>query len=154
MRVYLTGPITGFSSDEITDWRVWLKARCPQFEFVDPTIAPYDSSIAYQRKESPNEAIERLIHGRLVVDRNKLLIRNCDLVFANFLGVSTRVSIGSIGELFWANAFGKPIIVVREADGNIHDHAMVNAIASRVCFSPEEGLNYLLEFSGSGLKTA
>lgn len=154
MRVYLSGPITGHSSAEIADWRGWIKLHCPQFEWVDPAIATYDSSVAYQRKESPSEAVKRLLHGRLVVDRNKLLIRSCDLVFANLLGVQTKVSIGSVGELFWASAFGKPIIVVREAKGNVHDHAMINAIASKVCFSLEDGLSYLREFSGGNLKTA
>lgn len=154
MRIYLTGPITGHSSAEIADWRAWAKASCPQFDWVDPTSTVFDSSIAYHKKESPSEAIERLLHGKLVVDRNKLLIRNSDLVFANFLGLQANVSIGSVGELFLASAFGKPVIVVREAEGNIHDHAMVNAIASKICFTLDDGIAYLQEFSGNSLKTA
>jgi nucleoside 2-deoxyribosyltransferase len=75
----------------------------------------------------------RLRHGRFIVHRNKNLIRTCDVVLANFLGAKARVSIGSVGELHRADAFGKPIILVRDKHGNIHDHAMLNAIASEIC---------------------
>src|SRR5690349_12635769 len=130
MKVYLTGPITGAADGVICSWRDAVRKKLsPEIELVDPASAPYDSSLAYQRPEKAPAAVKRLMHGRFVVDRNKHLIRSCDVVFANFIGAE-RASIGSVGELFWADAFGKPIVIVREKTGNVHDHAMLNAIAS------------------------
>jgi hypothetical protein len=89
------------------------------------------------------------MHGRLVVDRNKHLIQSSDVVLVNFLSAE-RASIGSIGELFWANAFRVPIVVVRELTGNVHDHAMVNAIASVVTHSLEDGCTAVMNMLCAG----
>jgi hypothetical protein len=86
-----------------------------------------------------------------VVDRNKHLIQSSDVVLANFLHAE-RASIGSIGELFWANAFRVPIIVVREPAGNVHDHAMVNAIASVVTHSLEDGCAAVMNMLRTGVR--
>ena len=145
MRTYLIGPITGLRSEQIGDWRSTMKALLPDVEFVDPAIWDIDKKERFLQKERPSDALRRRDHGRLVADRNKLLIKSSDIVFANLLGAE-KASIGSVGELFWADSFGKPIVVVREAVGNVHDHAMLNAIATRVCHSIEEGCAVLQEF--------
>jgi len=145
MKVYLTGPITGHPAEEITDWRIHVRKQFQVVEFVDPTLFAFDATDAFKTPETPSKALRRLNHGRLVIDRNRMLIKNSDLIFANFLGTTRRVSIGAIGELFWANSFNKPIIITREKFGNIHDHAMLNAIASRICYSLEEGCKVLGE---------
>jgi len=154
MRAYLTGPITGKSSAEIVDWRKFLREQCQDIEFVDPTLADVNAEDSYVKHETASEALQRLNYGRLVIDRNRTLIKSCDLVLANFLTAANRASIGSVGELFLANAFGKPVIIVRQQFGNIHDHAMLNAIASRVCFSLEAGCETLISFAWEHLHIA
>lgn len=154
MRVYLSGPITGQSPAQVRDWRDVMREKCQNIEFIDPAQAAIDTRNAYAKPESDKQALERLHHGRFVLDRNRTLIENSDLVFANFLNSESRVSIGSVGELFWANAFGKPIIIVRQKTGNIHNHAMLNALASRVCFSLEDGWNTLNSFECDQLRIA
>lgn len=145
MRIYLVGPMTGQSGGDIKDWRSTVKSLISDADFVDPAVWDVDKKEWFHQKERPSEALRRRDHGRLVADRNKLLIKSSDLVFANLLGAK-KASIGSVGELFWGNSFGKPVIVVREAVGNVHDHAMVNAIATRICNSIEEGCDVLKEF--------
>jgi hypothetical protein len=76
----------------------------PSYDFVDPSLEHSDATNAYKKKENDSEALRRLSHGRFVIDRNKLLIKSADLVFANFLDANDRASIGSVGELFFANA--------------------------------------------------
>ncbi|OAP38442.1 hypothetical protein AU381_23025 [Sinorhizobium glycinis] len=147
MRIYLVGPLTGQSPERITDWRSLAKSSIAEAEFIDPASWAIDTQEAYIAKERPTRAIRRRNHGRLVVDRNKLLIKSADVVFANLLGAGEKASVGSVGELFMAYSFGKPIVIVREAIGNVHDHAMVNAIASRICSSLEEGLAVIQEFA-------
>jgi nucleoside 2-deoxyribosyltransferase len=149
MRVYLTGPITGHSDKEIENWRTAMARRLkPIAEVVDPAAYSYDSAQTFRMGETPDAAVTRLHHGQFVIERNKKLICDSDVVLANFLGAGARASIGSVGELFWANAFGKPIVLVREAQGNVHDHAMVNAIASIVCTSLDEAVAAIGEMAG------
>jgi hypothetical protein len=149
MRIYLSGPISGASRDDIAGWRQCVAGMLPQHvDVYDPAVLSYDVALAYETAESPSAALARLMHGRLVVDRNKHIIQSSDVVLANFLH-SERASIGSIGELFWANAFRIPIVIVREQSGNIHDHAMLNAIASVVVTSLEEGCDAALNILGT-----
>lgn len=117
-------------------------------DVYDPASSPYDAKLASDARETPSDALARLMHGRLVVDRNKHIIQSSDVVLANFLS-SDRASIGSIGELFWANAFRIPIVIVREPSGNVHDHAMLNAIASVVTSSLEDGCEAVLNILGT-----
>lgn len=149
MRIYLSGPISGASGEEIADWRKRAGAMFPAgLDVYDPASLPHDAELASNVPETPSAALARLMHGRLVVDRNKHIIQSSDVVLANFLH-SERASIGSIGELFWANAFRIPIVIVREQSGNVHDHAMLNAIASVVTSSLEGGCEAALNILGT-----
>jgi hypothetical protein len=149
MRVYLTGPITGHSNKEIENWRTTMARQLkPIAEVIDPAAYAYDSAQTFRIGEAADAAVKRLHHGQFVIERNKKLICDSDVVLANFLGAGARASIGSVGELFWADAFGKPIVLVREAAGNVHDHAMLNALASVVCASLDEAVQAIGELAG------
>jgi nucleoside 2-deoxyribosyltransferase len=124
-----------------------MKRFSPLGEVIDPTLARYDSNVAFQKHESPPEALDRLRHGLLVVRRNRNLIRSCDVVLANFLGAGSKASIGSIGEIYWADAFGKPVFIIRERFGNVHDHAMLNAVASRIVYTLEDAFKVIEELA-------
>lgn len=144
MKVYLSGPMTGSTAEGIVGWRDRVLELLPRHvEIFDPALARCDSTSAYIQRESPAEELMRLRHGLLVIDRNKHLIQSSDVVLANFLQ-ARRASIGSIGELFWANAFRVPIIIVRERTGNVHDHAMLNGIASIITHTLEDGCKAVL----------
>ena len=148
MRVYLSGPITGHPDNAIKSWRTLAVQQLSRVgEVIDPTLAPYNSEIAFEKQEAPPQALERLRHGLFVVRRNRNLIRTSDAVLANFLGAGSKASIGSIGEIYWADALGKPIIIVRERLGNVHDHAMLNAIASEVVFTLEDAFRLIEELA-------
>lgn len=148
MRVYLSGPITGSTDQEILGWRERAgRLLSTHAEIVDPASLPYDSSLAYAQHEGPRDALARQMHGRLIVDRNKRLVGSVDVVLACFLD-TPRASIGSVAELFWADNFRIPIVVIREASGSVHDHAMINAIATRITTSLEDGCNAVLNILG------
>ena len=98
--------------------------------------------------ELPTDACDVLIYtGFGLKGRNVVLVRSCDVVLANFLGAGSKASIGSIGEIYWAEEFGKPVFIVRERFGNVHDHAMLNAIASRVVYALEDGFKLIEELA-------
>jgi nucleoside 2-deoxyribosyltransferase len=120
---------------------------------IDPAAAPYDTTKAFEhtaRRSNDVKTLERLKRGRVVIDRNKKLIAECDVVLANLLH-SKSASIGSVGEIFWAYAFGKPIIIVREDHGNVHDHAMLNAMATVIVDTLQEGCAAVRDLIGAPL---
>jgi hypothetical protein len=123
--VYLTGPITGLPETEAVGWRrsfgTLLKGdiRC-----IDPTRDRVDTT-------PDNEiTVEKLRHGHASVTRDRADVLRSDILVANFLGATT-VSIGSVGELFWADAYRKPIIVAMEP-GNVHYHLFILELAGWV----------------------
>jgi hypothetical protein len=126
--LYLCGPITGLSSQEATNWRHFVTdTLAGKVEVVDPTR---DSPDFVRRSESSSTreiSTARLLHGKRTMVRDRFDLRRSDLVLACFLGAKS-VSIGAVGEIFWADAMGKPVIIVRE-ENNIHNHDMLNEIA-------------------------
>jgi hypothetical protein len=108
----------------------WLAQH--NIDSIDPTRQATDSRVGALQAHSIELELERLKHGRAVTQRNRFDVQRADLILANFLGANgppARVSIGSVGELFWADAYRKPIVLVRERAGNVHDHSMINDLA-------------------------
>jgi nucleoside 2-deoxyribosyltransferase len=124
--VYLAGPISGTTNSETTSWREefgsLLKSdiRC-----LSPLRDQTDSTPDYPL------TMEKIRHGKSSVARDRMDILRCDLVVANFIGAK-RVSIGSVGEIFWADAYRKPILLIMEDDAaeNPHFHLFILELAS------------------------
>lgn len=132
--VYLSGPIAGLSYEDARNG--WRK----EFDII---VGPGISSLSPMRgkdalKEipvlgAPSEGYE---YGKLdVLTSNKGIlardfndVRTCDAMVVNVLGVE-RVSIGTCVEVGWANAMQKPIVIVIEKEGNVHDHIFLTQTA-------------------------
>jgi hypothetical protein len=131
MLVYLAGPITGCDFEGCTDWREQAKTD----------LAP-----AGIRAASPMRGKEYLkgigvISGtgeeyahlgplslpRGVITRDRWDATRCDVLLVNLLG-STRVSIGTVMEMAWADLARIPIVCVIEDSGNPHEHMMVQQV--------------------------
>lgn len=150
--IYLSGPITATSARE-DNWRTAARRKLPPaFTFFDPSLQLADRSVGYLEPLTSAEDLERLRRGKFIADRNRHQMRKSDALLCNLLHAKDRVSIGSVGEIHWANAFGIPIIVVRQRHGNIHDHAILNAIASELCFSLDEACRLLVGMFDRGKK--
>lgn len=142
--VYLCGPITGQSYDaarkgwrqdfdnRLADALAWtgrlrhIKCLSPMRgkDFLAGTTAPIDGS--------PNayaDLQEQIGSPRGVIGRDRNDVMNCDAVIACFLGCGPRISIGSMVEFGWADAFRKPIITIMEPD-NIHNHVFVDHLST------------------------
>jgi nucleoside 2-deoxyribosyltransferase len=126
--VYLCGPITGTSAAQAMTWRQDVAAA---LDVVAEVIDPTRDAVDYVQRSADAAAqrltADRLRHAKGIVTRDRFDIRRSDLVLACFLGARA-VSIGSVGEIFWADAMGKPVVIVRE-DDNPHNHDMLNEIA-------------------------
>lgn len=129
-KVYLAGPITGSSYEEVTDWRETTKEHLKLMseKSVQPIVgySPMRGK-AYLSKEdkicdSYEDTTMSSVKGINIRDFNDC--KTSDVVLVNLLG-ATRVSIGTVMEIAWARAFKIPIVIVMEKEGNLHDHGML-----------------------------
>jgi hypothetical protein len=127
--VFLCGPISGLTIPKASAWRRHvIELLDGQVNLIDPMRDSPDATVRNQAPATRVLTTDRLAHGKQTVTRNRFDIGRSDLVLACFLGVRS-VSIGAVGEIFWADAMRKPVIVVREED-NPHNHDMLNEIAA------------------------
>jgi Nucleoside 2-deoxyribosyltransferase len=126
--IFLCGPISGLTILRASAWRSHVLERLgSQMNVIDPMRDSPDATVRSQMASTRILTTDRLRHGKQTVTRNRFDIERCDLVLACFLGAKS-ISIGAVGEIFWADAMHKPVIIVREED-NPHNHDMLNEIA-------------------------
>ena len=136
--VYLCGPISGLSYEECVDWRQYVAHR------LESDVLPLSPLRGKSYLESEN-AIGHTYSNTLlstedaITTRDRFDVMNCDAMLVNFLGTKT-VSIGSVIELGWADAFRKPIILVMEADGNLHQHPIVDRLCGFKAHNLDDGI--------------
>ena len=146
--VYLCGPITGVPLREATGWRrAVAELLAGEAHVIDPTRDAPDTIRRSDLASTRALTAERALHGGQTLARDRADIRRSNLVLACFLGAKS-ASIGSVGEMFWADAMGKPIVVVREED-NPHNHDMLNAIAGWVFTDLDSAIRQVRRIIGS-----
>ena len=137
-KIYLAGPITGLSYDNCTNWRDYAK------EILAPEVHGYSpmrckdylshlESIDFSFEDIP------LSTGKAILARDYYDVSTCDIILVNLLGATT-VSIGTVLEIGYAHAHRKPIVLVMEKEGNVHEHPMITEAAGFRVDSLESGL--------------
>jgi hypothetical protein len=130
--VYLAGPISGLDFDGATDWRVqasnhlWphgIKTLNPlRYQEHLKKVGTFTNAAAETaRLESPMSMPKGL------TIRDKWDAKRSNVLLVNLLG-ATKVSIGTVMEIAWAEDAGNPVVVAMEPEGNPHEHAMLNHV--------------------------
>jgi len=144
-RVYLAGPITGLSYAGATDWRSQaIEALRPDIVGVSPMRGKDYLAMLPTIGGTSEEAYTRLSvmsAPKGVICRDRWDVRTCDAVLMNVLGAA-KVSVGTMIEVGWADAFRKPVVVVREP-GNVHSHMMLDEIAGYTVGTLDEAVSIL-----------
>lgn len=138
-RVYLAGPISGLSYGGCTDWREYAKSELAKEGIigVSPMRAKEYLAEEMNIKDSYNTVLSC---GKGITTRDRFDTKNCNLVLANLLGAK-KVSIGTVLEFGWADAYRNPIIAVMEKSGNPHDHAMIKELIGFRVETLDEGIH-------------
>ena len=127
--VYLSGPITACSYGEATDWR---KYAADNFAEGIAPLSPLRAQVHLKDEESFSDHDEsdvfRSKKGMTALDRTD--VSRCDAVLVNLSGAK-RVSIGTVMEIGWADAWDKPIVLVDEP-GSLHEHALISTVSEYV----------------------
>jgi hypothetical protein len=126
--VYLAGAITDAQASGKGDWRSYCRGKlAPEIDVLSP-LRQRSEVIDETANLSCDERLRLMQHGRSIAARDRLDVMRCSLLIVNLLG-TTNVSIGSVGEIFWADAYRKPVIMVRDQK-NVHTHAMLDALVA------------------------
>lgn len=144
MKVYLAGPITGLTFDEADDWR---QVAIEKLEYGGVTplsplraekyLAKYGKLTDQYLGETP------MVTDRGIMVRDHWDVSRCDAVLFYLKGAE-RVSIGTVMELAWAYAYRKPVVVVIEDEGNVHEHSMVREAIDYRVESLDEAIKQIL----------
>lgn len=148
--VYLAGPIAGLGYDETTDWRNVVTMELHPIKCLSPMRGK--EYLQGEKQDVHNHVFmpgyETAMSGpKGIVSRDRFDVARCDLVFMNLvrsnkdtdtLGAN-KVSIGTMVELGWADAYRKPVVVILD-DNNPHIHPFVLEIAGFITTSLEDAI--------------
>ncbi len=154
MRVYLSGPITGLTPKEASEWRDHATERLVgEGDFVvrDPlrgTARRFPRRRTFVRRNYPDVP---QMSGRAFVMRDYHDVENSEATLCNLLGAKI-VSIGSVCEVAWAMSQRKILVIVMEERGNVHDHEFLKE-CGLVFHDLDMAIDYLLSCGGEAADT-
>jgi len=126
--VYLAGPISGLNFDACTGWRTQAKAFLAAHgitAFSPLRGKEYLASLPSISGTGENYAhLGVLATARGVMTRDRFDATRCDVLLVNLIGC-TKVSIGTVMEIAWADLKRTPIVCAMEP-GNVHEHMMIH----------------------------
>lgn len=135
--LYCAGPITGVSYGDSTDWREYVANKLPaHIRAVSPMRGKKYLANEKTIKDSYEE--HPLSCQKGITCRDRMDVMRCDMILVNFLGAK-KVSIGSVMEIAWADAWRKPIIMVMEQD-NVHSHAMLREVSGFIVYNLDDAI--------------
>lgn len=123
-RVYLSGPITGRSYTACTSWRAEAaRYLAPELLAVDP-MRGKDFLQGSTQIDAFTAGPQQAVSSTAITARDRHDVMTCDAVLVNLIGAD-RVSIGSMIEIGWADAFRKPIVLAIDRTDHIHVHPII-----------------------------
>jgi len=144
--VYLAGPISGFSGTFAAEWREYANHQFASDTKPIRTISPlrgkdWIKDKSYIKNFPPESLVDPFAEPRGLVSRDRYDVQHADLMLLNLItdGTNRRVSIGSMIELGWANAFGTPVVLVT-AEDVIYLHEFLTAIPEWTVSTLQEGI--------------
>lgn len=136
--VYLAGPISGLTYDGAQSWRDEVKAKIhPDIKTLSPLRGK-----EYLKLRGPLEGAYDnfpMSTDQGLTARDRYDCTRADIVLFNLLGAS-RISIGTMVEMGWADAARRPAILVIENKGNPHDYPMIRQICQFRVDNLEDGI--------------
>lgn len=150
MKIYCAGPIAGKSYTEATDWYFKL-ASAIQFSDIQ-LITPMRGKSFLQNEENLNHTYAHVLaSSKGITTRDRWDVMRCDAVCANLTN-DQAISIGTMIELGWADAFKKPVIMICN-ENSIYDlHGMVSEIAGFKVRTLEEAAEVIMYLSSQAMR--
>lgn len=145
--VYLAGAITGCDRNEANDWRHDVINRLAHHNIAG--ISPLRCEPLIGDRYQLTHQDPRFGTAKAISSKNFFDVQSCDLTLAYMPQEvnARRLSIGTLMELAWARALGKPTILVSDYPF-ILEHPVVQANASWTLSTLEEAVDVLIGVLG------
>lgn len=143
--VYLSGPITGLTFNNCTDWRDYARKALKRHSIqgISPMRGKeYLANAGIITDGQPAVLANAMSQDQAIVTRDRWDTSRCDFMLCNLLGAKS-VSIGTMVEIGWADAYRVPVVLVMEPAGNIHEHAFVRQLSGYRVETLDEGLELI-----------
>lgn len=147
MGIYLCGPIAGLPFDDARNgWRQLVERRLSVngIRCHNPLRHLKSEQLKRGDKRSMGSMGARvgcLSTPKGLTARDRFDTLRSELVLCNLLG-TTKISVGSMIELGWADLARVPVVLCMEK-GNIHEHAMVQELSSWIVPTLDEGIEVI-----------
>jgi nucleoside 2-deoxyribosyltransferase len=124
-KLYLAGPIAGLDYEGCTDWRkVVTHSLFQKMECYSPMRGK--SFLMGKGVLHGGDYPDHVLSSKKgIMGRDFNDVKRADALLVNLLNPPA-VSIGTVMEIGWAYCMQKPVVMIMEKNGNIHDHLMVN----------------------------
>lgn len=111
--IYLAGPILGCTKGEANDWRRYVDDKLKDHGIVG--ISPLRCEPLIGERYTLEYPDPRFGVPRAIAAKNKHDVQNCDIILAYLpKEMGQNISLGTIGEIFWADAYDKQVILVSD----------------------------------------
>lgn len=148
--VYLAGPVLGTTEAQAHHWREDVAGKLSNHGIVG--VSPLRCEPIHGERYGPGyPEDEKFGTARAVMNKNLLDVQKCDMTLAYIpkpINGVAHHSWGTIAELAWAKALGKPAILVTN-DPEIMEHPVLNASAGWVLDNLEDACDVLIGVLGA-----
>lgn len=110
--VYLAGPIMGCTGPEANDWRRQVDSALKEHGIVG--VSPLRCEPLIGERYTAEYPDPRFGVPRAISAKNRHDVQNCDITLAYLPKEMGKLSIGTIIECAWANAYDKQVILVSD----------------------------------------
>lgn len=149
-KVYLAGPIAGLPWNVVYGWRHRAQLVLgQQIDCLNPLRGK--EHLANEEKIELFYEDHPLTCPAGITTRDRYDVQRCDLILMNLLGAH-KVSIGSMVEVGWADAYRKPLVLVIEKN-SIHHHPMLHHISTYIVPNLNTGFEVTAGFFGMRPRT-
>lgn len=145
--IYLAGAISGRTKSEANDWRADVSAKLAR-HFIKG-ISPLRCEPLIGERYGLTYQDPRFGTARAIASKNFMDVQNTDMTLCYFPRAinEERLSVGTVIELAWAHAIGKPTLLVTDYELLI-EHPVVQANASWVLRTLDEAVDVIVGVLG------
>lgn len=147
--IYCVHPISGQSADSVFAYYTRIKERLSKFYSVLIPMTGKASLRCEKEFRAAGYEGNPLTTNHAIFERDKWMVTQSDVIYANLMGATGYVSIGSMFELAWASMMGKYVVLAMDQE-SVHRHAFVLEAADAIFTSSEDAEQYLETLAGGG----
>jgi nucleoside 2-deoxyribosyltransferase len=141
-KVYLAGAISGLTYDNGQNWRNLATIELSKMGILGFSPLRAKEYLRQVGKIEQSYTDNPMSTDRGIMTRDRYDVMSADAILFYLLGAE-RVSVGTCIEFGWADMLRKPIVLVMEKEGNIHEHPMVREAAGFRVETLQQGLEVL-----------